>query len=92
MPRNPALIVEVLSDTTTDYDRGEKFRHYRSLASLRHYLLIAQDQMRVEHYERVEGILWRLAGEYTDRGDRISLPDLAIEIPLAEIYRRLSFS
>jgi Uma2 family endonuclease len=49
---NPIVIVEVLSDGTEGYDRGEKFRHYRHLASLREYVLIAQNQPLVELWRR----------------------------------------
>ena len=45
---NPTVIVEVLSPTTESYDRGAKFGHYRRLASLKEYVLIAQDQVLVE--------------------------------------------
>ena len=89
--RNPALIVEVLSESTADYDRGEKFRHYRRLPSLRHYVLIEQDRMRVEHYRRREGVVWEPAGVYEAPADRVALPDLDVELPLAEIYRRVTF-
>src|SRR4029450_608077 len=47
---DPTVIIEVLSDSTEGYDRGAKFAHYRRLASLREYVLIAQDAMRVERY------------------------------------------
>jgi Uma2 family endonuclease len=89
--RNPALIVEVLSPSSADYDREWKFRYYRRFPTMRHYILIDQDQMRVEHYRQQEGILWVLAGEYTQPNDRISLMDLDIEVPLSEIYRRITF-
>jgi Uma2 family endonuclease len=49
---NPRVIVEVLSDGTERYDRGDKFAHYRRLASLRDYLLVSQRRPRVEHYTR----------------------------------------
>lgn len=49
---NPAVIVEVLSQSTEAYDRGEKFAHYRKLEYLREYVLVAQDKVRVEHYAR----------------------------------------
>ena len=49
---NPTLIVEVLSTSTEAYDRGEKFAQYRSLDSLREYMLVAQNKSRVEHYRR----------------------------------------
>ena len=49
---NPTLIGEVLSPSTEAYDRGKQFGHYRRLESLIDYLLIAQDEVRVEHYTR----------------------------------------
>ena len=89
--RNPYLIIEVLSDSTADYDRVEKFRHYRRFETLQHYILIAQNRILVEHYARREGFLWDPAGNYT-RGDAsISLPDMGIDVPVSEVYRRLSF-
>ena len=57
---NPSVIVEVLSDSTEAYDRGEKFAHYRRLESLRDYILIAQDKVRVEHFVR-QGDQWVLS-------------------------------
>jgi Uma2 family endonuclease len=54
---NPMVIVEVLSESTEAYDRGEKFAHYRRLDSLREYVLVAQDKVRVEHFRR-EGEEW----------------------------------
>ncbi len=47
---NPTVIIEVLSPSTEKYDRGKKFEHYRSIPSLREYVLIAQDEMRVQLY------------------------------------------
>ena len=47
---NPQVLVEVLSPSTEAYDRGEKFAHYRRLASLSDYVLISQDRMRIEHF------------------------------------------
>jgi Uma2 family endonuclease len=87
--RNPTLIVEVLSETSEEYDRGEKFRNYRQFPTLRHYLLVAQDMYQVEHYRQIEGVLWELVATHTDITASIPLPDLNIALPLAEIYRRL---
>ena len=86
---NPHLIVEVLSESTEEYDRGEKFRNYRQFESLQHYVLIAQDRVYVEHYARLEGILWERVGEYGARSESLALPSLGIAVPLAEIYRRI---
>ncbi len=52
MIRNPKLIVEVLSPSTEDYDRGRKFAHYRTLPSLVEYLVVAQNRPAVERYTR----------------------------------------
>lgn len=91
--RDPVLIVEVLSDSTSNYDRDEKFRHSRGLASLRHYVLVAQDRVRVEHYQRQgDGFLWALAGTYARRDSTIPLLDLGIDLPLSEVYRRVGVS
>ena len=86
---NPLLIVEVLSPSTEKYDRGEKFRKYRSVPSLREYILISQSEPYIEHYSRSEnGDTWQL--RISDRLEqKITLPHLNIEVPLTEIYRRV---
>jgi Uma2 family endonuclease len=87
---NPVLIVEVLSETTKNYDRGEKFRHYRTLASLREYLLVAQDSVHIEQYVRQADGSWRL----TETGDPeavIELVSLDCQLPVALIYEKVSF-
>ena len=58
---NPTLIIEVLSDSTEAYDRGGKFAHYRKLASLMEYVLIAQTKPHVEYYVRQPDNRWLLA-------------------------------
>ena len=58
---NPAVLVEVLSDGTEAYDRGEKFDHYREVPSLRDYVLVLQHKRQIEVYSRVEGGRWELA-------------------------------
>lgn len=86
---NPTLIIEVLSESTETYDRGDKFAHYLRLESLQEYVMIAQDKARVEHYVR-EGDHWR----YTDRRDLESVLELAsigCRVPLREIYDRVEF-
>jgi Uma2 family endonuclease len=58
-PLNPTVLIEILSDSTEGYDRGEKFAGYRKLASLREYFLVAQQCPRIERYER-RGETWIL--------------------------------
>jgi Uma2 family endonuclease len=86
---NPSVIVEVLSDSIEAYDRGEKFAHYRRLESLRDYLLIAQNQVRVEHYIR-QGDHWLLS-EASVLDGAIHLSSINCEVVLRDIYERVEF-
>ena len=85
---NPVLIVEVLSPSTQDYDRGGKFALYRTIDSLQDYLLIAQDQVRVEHYARQGPFQWLLT-EYTNLEDTLALPALGVTLRLSDLYRKV---
>ena len=87
---NPNVIIEILSPSTQRYDRGLKFRRYQLIPSLRDYLLIAQDEPRVEHYT---------IGQYGELNLRvyrsldavIDLPTIGCRLPLAEVYFRITF-
>ncbi len=85
---NPNLIVEVLSDSTRDYDRGEKFQHYRSLPSLREYLTVSQDTPHVEHWTRQPEDRWLLT-EFSDLNKSIQLTSVDCVLPMAEIYDKV---
>src|SRR5262249_54150199 len=80
---NPTMIAEVLSPTTETYDRGKKFGHYRQLSSLREYVLVAQDELLVEHYIR-QGDHWVLT-EFRNLDDRLRLTSIDCEVSLREI-------
>ncbi len=86
---NPTVIVEVLSDSTEAYDRGEKFAHYRRLETLREYVLVAQNKVRVEHYRR-EGEAWVLS-EISDPEGTLHLPSIDCRISVAAIYEKVDF-
>lgn len=88
---NPTVLVEVLSPSTADYDRGAKFEHYRALPSIREFLLVDQHRAHVMHYRRQDDGTWLLA-ETRDLGDTIQLPSLDVELKMAEIYARVDFS
>ncbi len=85
---NPTLIVEVLSASTQDYDRGRKFEHYRSLASLQEYLLVAQAKVHVEHFQKQPDGRWVLA-ETSRRDDVVRLPSIGCDLALTEIYDKV---
>lgn len=82
---NPVLLVEVLSPSTENYDRGRKFVHYRSIPSLRLYLLLAQDRPRAELFTRQPDNGWLLT-ETTDPRGVVELSVLDAKLPLAEVY------
>ena len=85
---NPTVIIEVLSPSTEGYDRGEKFHHYRTIPSLREYLLIAQDAYRIEHFARQGQHHWLLT--VADGLDSsIHLPSIDCTLHLAEVYKKV---
>jgi Uma2 family endonuclease len=86
---NPSLIVEVLSETTANHDRTEKFRRYKAIETLREYVLISQDEVRVEHFER-EGDFWNCT-TVTDLDGVIEFRSIACSFPMREVYRRTDF-
>ena len=95
---NPIILVEVLSPSTEVYDRREKFAHYRQLPSLQEYVLVAQDQVLVEHYRCQEKQrttpTTRKDWIYTDFQDieeSLPLTSIECELPLREIYERVTF-
>jgi Uma2 family endonuclease len=88
---NPQLLIEVLSDTTAAYDRGEKFAHYRRVESVQDYVLVSQDEVLVEHFTRQPGGLW-LYSASSDPCDALRLPGLGVEIALADIYDKVTFA
>ncbi|MHB1562452.1 MAG: Uma2 family endonuclease [Isosphaeraceae bacterium] len=81
---NPSMIAEVLSRTTEAYDRGEKFQDYKTIPSLKKFLLIARDRVLVERFER-KGQEW-VRTEYRDIGETVVLQSLGCAIPLSEIH------
>ena len=86
---NPTVIAEVLSESTEAFDRGEKFAHYRRLDTLREYVLVAQDKIRVEHFRR-EGEAWVLS-EVNGPDATLYLGSIDCHIPLAAIYEKVQF-
>jgi Uma2 family endonuclease len=86
---NPAVIFEVLSPSTEEYDRGKKFQYYRTLESLQEYLLISQESMRVEDYVR-QGEQWLLT-DATKLEHMLTLPSINCTLTLADIYEKVVF-
>ncbi|MGI9035035.1 MAG: Uma2 family endonuclease [Pyrinomonadaceae bacterium] len=87
---NPKVIVEVLSKSTRLKDRHEKFDSYTVLQSVTDYILIEQDEMRVEHYTRTEGEDWRLR-VLREPEEILKLTSIDCRISVAEIYTEVEF-
>ena len=87
---NPTVLVEVLSSTTADYDRGGKATHYRRLTSLQEYVLISQDRPLVEHYARQGPEQWLLTEQHS-LDHTLVLASIDCRLPLAEIYLKVRF-
>ena len=88
---HPTLLIEVLSPSTREYDRGDKFKFYRALSSLQEYVLIDSDRVSIEYFRRGEGRMWL----YTlyEAGETLELQSLGIEVEVNAIYEgvRLNF-
>ncbi len=88
---NPAIIAEVLSNSTKSYDRDEKFSAYRTLATFKEYILIDQYKVHVEQYTKTDENKW-LFSEYDDENHILSLASLSFQISLADIYDKVDFA
>ena len=86
---NPVLIVEVLSPSTEEYDRTDKFRMYRSIPSFCEYLLIRQNKIFVERYSK-QAQVWTYS-DFDGVDQSILLESMNIELAIAEIYRGVEF-
>lgn len=87
---NPTLIIEVLSDSTEAYDRGDKFTHYKSILSLREYLLIAQHRPHITQYVKQDNGSWSYQ-EVNEISANLYLPSLDCILELGEVYRDVTF-
>lgn len=88
---NPLVIIEVLSNSTKDYDRGDKFQQYRTLESLQHYILINQDSIQVEHFKKIAPFEWLLT-ELNQIAATLKLTNPDLTLALSDIYDRVDLS
>jgi len=86
---NPTVIIEVLSQSTELYDRGRKFGFYRSIESLAEYLLVAQEEYKVEQYVKQADGRWLLT-DYRSLEDMIELPSIQCNLAMREIYDKVA--
>lgn len=87
---NPMLITEVLSKSTQNYDQGEKFMYYRSIADMQEYILVDQSQFYVMQHTKTEDGKWLLS-EYEGKDSLLRLSSLSFEISLNDLYVGVDF-
>lgn len=85
---NPLVVAEVLSDSTEKYDRGDKFKMYRSVPSLREYLLLSQTRVQLEHFVRNEHRQWTLF-DYEGEDAVVKLATAPCEVTLKDLYDKV---
>ena len=88
--KNPILLVEVLSPTSADYDRGTKFEEYKSIPTLTDYLLVAQDRPYVARRTRHDPNTWHETA-FDSLDETIRLNSIGVSLDMREVYEGLSF-
>ena len=88
---NPKIIIEVLSDSTEQRDRGLKFEAYRSIPSLKEYLLVAQDQAKIESFTKNEAGDWIIKDPVYGLESSFRFHSLDLSLSLKDVYRKISF-
>ncbi|MEP7110021.1 MAG: Uma2 family endonuclease [Ferruginibacter sp.] len=87
---NPSVIIEILSKSTKDYDKGSKFTLYRAIETLKEYILVDSTNISVEKFIRLTDNSWQLT-EYKFLTDAFSISTVDIKILLSDIYEGLKF-
>lgn len=87
---NPVLIVEVLSKSTKDFDKEDKFRFYRSIPEFREYILVNQSEFLVAQYIKTESNDW-LFREYEGESAIVCFDSVGVQMSMSEIYNQVVF-
>ncbi|MEH2001667.1 MAG: Uma2 family endonuclease [Nostoc sp.] len=87
---NPQVIVEVLSKSTKNYDREDKFQAYRTISTFQEYLLIDQTRIHVDQFSKTGKKQWALR-EYDEEDEAIALVTVPFEISLQDLYNKVKF-
>ncbi len=84
---NPMMLIEVLSKSTRDYDRGDKFFSYRTIPSLEDFLTVDQERVFVEHFHKIKTGEWLLR-EFSNLDESLAFSSLGVSISLKAIYNQ----
>lgn len=88
---NPDVIIEVMSNSTRNYDRGDKFQQYREIPSFHEYLLVDQSCVYIEKHTKGDDGDWKLT-EIKSLEAEIHLDSINIVLPVSEIYLKVDFT
>ncbi len=88
--QNPTIVLEVYSKNTNSVDKTEKLESYLAMDSIREYVLVKEDEMRVEHYAKQNAKQW-VYRIYNERDEVVALDSINCKISLAEIYSQINF-
>ncbi len=88
--KNPTLIVEVLSNSTEKFDRGEKFWNYRTIPTFKEYVLISQDKPLIEVFHKNDENKWVLSDAY-GLNESILLESIGVELKLEDVFDKVDF-
>ncbi len=87
----PTILIEILSDSTQSYDRGDKFKLYRDIPSLKEYILVDSESITIESFFLNSNNNWELQ-EYTNQSEKLSLKSLKIDIAIQDIYENIAIN
>ncbi|MER3478066.1 MAG: hypothetical protein C4287_18380, partial [Leptolyngbya sp. ERB_1_2] len=85
---NPQVIVEVLSESTEEFDRGNKFNLYQSIPTFQEYLLIDQNQIAIDHFFKTAPKHWEI-DQFDDQDMEVKLRSIDVTLAIAEIYDKV---
>ena len=88
---NPGMVVEVTSESTSEYDHGKKFWHFRHITSLHTYVLISSEEVLVEAFERLDGGDWRLR-TFEGLNGVVRLEHMELELPIHDLYEKTALA
>lgn len=88
---NPIVIIEILSKSTRNYDQGEKFNLYRQIASLKEYILIDSEAVKVIKHTRNEDDTWLLK-EFSSINDFFTISSIQVTLNLVDVYENVKFN
>lgn len=85
--QHPTVIIEVLSPSTSNYDRSQKLKYYRQIPSLQEYILVDTKQISAEMYQRQSGGMWGYSAH--EEGETFTIPSIEFECAVADIYENV---